>query len=131
MESKSKQTGWVGWIYFAGFLMLLVGIFQTIAGFVALFKEDFYIVTSSELLLFDYSQWGWIHLFWGLLLILSSISLMAGQMWGRFLGVFLVAVSAIANFAFIPAYPIWSMMIIAIDILIIYAIMAHGREVRV
>ncbi len=128
---KSKPTGWVGWIFFAGMLMLVVGLFQTIAGFVALFQEDMYLVTSNNLLVFDYSQWGWIHLFWGIILMLSSFSLMAGQMWGRILGVFLAVVSAIANFAFLPAYPVWSMMIIAMDVLIIFAITVHGRETRV
>ena len=129
-KSHSKPTGWTGWIYFAGMLMMLVGSFQAIAGFVALFKEDVYIVTASNLVLFDYSQWGWIHLFWGILLFFSSFSLMAGHGWGKFLGVFLAAVSALANFAFLPAYPVWSMLIIAIDVVIIYAITVHGREVR-
>ena len=129
-HTKSKPTGWVGWIYFAGLLMLMVGFFQSIAGFVALFKEDFYITTANNLLVFDYSQWGWIHLIWGIILILSSFSLMAGQMWGRILAVFLAVVSAVANFAFLAAYPIWSMIIIAMDILIIYAVMAHGREAK-
>lgn len=128
---KSKPTGWVGWIFFAGMLMLVVGLFQTIAGFVALFQEEMYLVTSNNLLVFDYSQWGWVHLLWGLILMLSSFSLMAGQMWGRIFGVFLAVVSAIANFAFLPAYPVWSMIIIAMDVLIIYAITVHGRETRV
>lgn len=130
-QIKSKPTGWVGWIFFAGMLLLVVGLFQSIAGFVALFQEDMYLVTASNLLVFDYSQWGWIHILWGIILILSSFSLMAGQLWGRIFGVFLASVSALANFAFMPAYPVWSMIIIAMDILIIYAITVHGGETRV
>lgn len=127
----TKPTGWVGWIYFAGMLMLLVGLFQAIAGLVALFKEDIYLVTANNLLWFDYSEWGWIHLIWGVILFFSSFSLMAGHAWGRILGVVLVTISALANFAFLPAYPVWSTIVIVIDILIIFAIMVHGREVRV
>lgn len=130
MAQNTKPTGWVGWIYFAGMLMLIVGLFQTIAGFVALFKEDLYLVTANNLLVFDYSQWGWVHILWGVILVLSSMSLMAGQGWGRFLGVFLAAISAVANFAFLPAYPVWSGIVIALDVLIIFAITVHGREVK-
>jgi hypothetical protein len=128
--ATKQVTGWVGWVYFAGFLMMLVGIFQAIAGFVALFKEDVYLVGSSNLLVFDYSTWGWIHLVFGLLLFFSSFSLMSGQGWGRFLGAFLAALSAIANFAFLEAYPIWSILIITMDVLIIYALLVHGGEAK-
>jgi hypothetical protein len=127
----TKQiTGWVGWVYFAGFMMMLVGIFQAIAGFVALFKDQVYLVAPNNLLVLDYTGWGWVHLIFGLVLFFTSFSLMAGQGWGRFVGALLAGLSAIANFAFIEAYPIWSILIIVIDVLIIYALLVHGDEAR-
>jgi hypothetical protein len=130
MAQSKKVTGWVGWVYFAGCLMMLVGIFQVIAGFVALFRDDVYLVAADKLLVFDYSEWGWIHLTLGLLLFLSSLSVFTGGTWGRIFGSFLAGMSAIANFAFLTAYPLWSSLVITVDILIIYALMAHGKEMR-
>jgi hypothetical protein len=130
MAQSKNVTGWVGWIYFAGCLMMLVGIFQTIAGLVALFRDDVYLVAADKLLVFDYTEWGWIHLIIGLILFLSSLSVFTGGTWGRLLGSFLAGLSAIANFAFLTAYPLWSSLVIIVDVLIIYALIAHGREMR-
>lgn len=125
MDSMSGMSGWVG---FAGFLMILAGIFQSIAGLVAIFKSDVYLTTQSNLILLDYDQWGWAHLIIGVVLILSALSLFAGQLWGRLMAVVLATISAIANFGFISAYPVWSIMIIVMDILIIYAVMMYNGE---
>jgi vacuolar-type H+-ATPase subunit I/STV1 len=127
---QKQVTGWVGWVYFAGMLMFLVGVFQMIAGFVALFKNDIYVAGSSGLVVFDYSQWGWIHIFLGLLLFITAISVMAGSTWARIFGAIIVGLNAISNFAFLPASPIWSTIIIAVDILIIWALLVHGGEVK-
>jgi hypothetical protein len=127
---ETSPTGWVGWIYFAGFMMILAGAFEAIAGLTAIFKNTAYYVTANHLIALDYTQWGWIHLGLGALLILASIALFAGKMWGRVVGVALAALSAIANFAFIDAYPWWSLAVITVDILIIYSIMVHGRELE-
>ncbi len=124
------MSGWVGWVFFAAFLMLLSATFQMIAGFAALFKDDIYAVTQRGLLMFDYSQWGWIHMFIGLVLLLTALSLFGGGMWGRIVGVVLATLSAVANFAFLTASPVWSVLIIILDVLIIYALMVHGGDVR-
>lgn len=129
-QSPQDVSGWVGWIYFAGFLMLLSAVFQMIAGLVALFKDEVYVVGANRLVALDYTSWGWIHLIVGLVLLLTALSLFNGSWWGRFVGVVLASLSAIANFAFVGAYPIWSILIIAIDVFIIYALLVHGNEVR-
>lgn len=129
--APQDPSGWVGWIYFGAFLMFIAGIFQSIAGLAALFKDEVYIVSQNSLLALDYTQWGWVHLTLGVVLILSTVSMVNGNMWGRFVGVLLATLSAIANFAFVSAYPLWSIMIITMDVLIIYALMVHGREARV
>jgi hypothetical protein len=125
-----EVSGWVGWQYFAAYVMMLAGVFQTIAGFVALFKDDVFVVTQSHLLLFDFTQWGIVHILIGIVLFFSSFSLLAGRFWGRMIGIFMASLSAIANFAFFDAYPLWSLTVILLDILIIYAIAVHGSEVK-
>lgn len=123
-------SGWVGWQYFAASLMMLAGVFQFIAGLVALFKDQVFLVAPNNLVLLDYTQWGWVHVIIGVVLFLTSFSLFAGNMWGRTVGVLLASLSAIANFAFIQAYPWWSLTVIILDVLIIYAIAVHGGEVK-
>ena len=125
-----EQTGWVGWVYFAGLMMMLGGIFQAIAGLVAIFKNGVFVVGANQLLVFDYSQWGWIHLIIGVLLFLAAFSVWAGGAFGRVVGSMLAGLSAIANFAFFTAYPLWTIIIISVDVVIIYALLVHGGEAR-
>lgn len=129
VHSTHEVTGWTGWIAFAGIMMVLAGVFQGIFGLVALFQHTYYLVASSGLLLLtSYTSWGWIHLILGVVLVLAGMSLFTGSAFGRTVAVLLAVLSAIANLAFLPAYPIWSVIVIGIDILIIYAVTAHGRE---
>jgi hypothetical protein len=123
-------TAWVGWIIFAGVMMIMLGIFQAIAGFVALFDHNYYLVRDTQLVLhLSYTGWGIIQLVLGTLAVFGGYALMAGRMWGRIYAVALAMVSAIANIAFLSAYPVWAVIMITIDVLVIWAVCAHGREV--
>lgn len=131
MEKQPKKaTGWAGWVYFAGILMMVAGIFQAITGLVGIFDETFYLVGEESLLIFDYMTWGWIHLVFGIILFFSAFSIMKGGAWGRAFGIVLASFSAIGNFTFIQAYPWWSLIVIAMDFVIIYALAAHGDEAQ-
>ncbi len=126
-----EPTGWVGVVVFAGVMLLLTGGFQVIEGLVALFKDDYYVTTRNGLVLtFDYTTWGWTHLLLGTLAVLTGIGVFLGQMWARVLGIIVAVVSAFANMMFLPAYPVWGTIVIATDVLVIYALAVHGREVR-
>lgn len=129
--AKPEPTGWVGWIVFAATLALIVGVFDLIEGIVALFKDSYYLVAPSGLVLnVNYTAWGWTHIAIGAVLIATALGLFAGQTWARVVGVVIAVLSAIVNFAFIPAYPLWAISVIAIDIFIIYALTAHGAEMK-
>lgn len=120
-------SGWYGWIAFAAMMMLLLGTFHVIAGLVALFAEDYFLVTHSGLLVsMDFTAWGWIHLALGAVLAGAGCALFAGATWARIVAVVVAMVSAVANLAFLSAYPLWSAIMIAVDVLIIYAVIAHG-----
>jgi hypothetical protein len=130
-RGRPEPTGWVGWIVFSGILMTMLGIFQAIMGFVALFKEDYYLVGRTGLVLeLDYTAWGWVHLVFGIVIMLAGFGVLAGQVWARAVGVILAVLSAVANIAFLAAYPVWSIIVITLDVLVIYALCVHGREVR-
>ena len=123
-----ETSGWaVGFILFAAIMMVMAGSFQAFAGLVALFENEFYVATRNYLLQFDATSWGWIHLLVGLVVLLAGFAV-AGRTWGRVVGITLAVLSALANFAFIPYYPLWSLTIIALDIFVIWALAAHGRD---
>jgi hypothetical protein len=126
-----EPSGWVGWVLFGAMMMIMLGSFQAILGLTALFKDSYYAVAASGLLVnVDYTAWGWTHLALGALAIAAGIGLLAGQMWARVLGIAMALVSAMVNLAFIAAYPLWSIVVIALDVLVIYAIAMHGQELQ-
>jgi hypothetical protein len=130
-QVRDEPTGWVGWVYFAGAMLMMVGLFEAIDGLVALFKDDLYLVRPNGLVVnVNYTAWGWIHLLLGIVLGLVGLAVVLGQTWARSAAIALAGLSAIVNFTFIPAYPVWSLLIIALDVIVIYALAAHGREVR-
>lgn len=126
-----EPTAWVGAVVFAGVMLLLTGGFQVIEGLVALFRDDYYVTTRNGLVLtIDYTSWGWTHLLLGALAVLTGIGVFLGQMWARVVGIIVAVLSAFANMLFLPAYPVWGTIVIATDVLVIYALAVHGQEVR-
>jgi hypothetical protein len=127
----TEMTGWVGWIAFASMMMVLLGMFHAIEGLVALFKDEVFLVGERGLTVnVDYTAWGWAHLLGGILIVAAGVGLLSGKIWARTIGVLLAMVSAVINIAFLPAYPIWSTIMIAVDILVIWALTVHGSELR-
>lgn len=126
----NKPSGWVGWEYFAGFMMMLLGALQGLAGLTAIFKDNFYLVTPSHLLIFNFKTWGWVDLIIGIIIFMAGYELFRGEIWARVVAIMMAGLSIFANMAFIQAYPIWSIVMIIIDILIIYALFVHGNELR-
>jgi hypothetical protein len=129
-EKQATPSGAIGFVLFAAVMMILIGTFQGIVGLVALFDDNFYLATREYLFQFDITTWGWIHLIFGIVVALAGIGLLAGRTWARVVGIILAALSAIANFLFIPQYPFWALLAIALDVVVIWALAAHGREVR-
>lgn len=128
----TRQTGWVGWIAFAAAMLVMLGFFHIIQGLVALFRnEEVFVAGSSRLVVsVDYTGWGWTHIIGGAIAILIGACLMAGQMWARIVAVLVALASAMVNIAFLPAYPIWSALMIGVDILVIWAVTVHGSEMK-
>lgn len=128
---QTHGTGWAGWLIFASVTMIILGGFQIIEGLVAVFQDSYYLVTSSHLVIHvDYTVWGWVHFGIGAAIVVAGIGLLSGQMWARLLSIVLASASAIVNLAFIAAYPVWGVIIIAFDVLVIYAAAVHGHEMR-
>jgi hypothetical protein len=128
---RDEPTAWVGMVIFSGVMLTMLGGFQAMEGIVALIRDEYYLVTRNGLMIdIDYTTWGWTHLVLGLLAVAAGIGIFAGQMWARVLGIVIAVVSALANMAFLAAYPIWATIVIAVDVLVIYALAMHGSEVK-
>jgi hypothetical protein len=125
------RSGWTGWITFAGAMMIMLGIFQAIAGLAALFNEDYYRVAPNGLVLHvNYTVWGIVHLLLGVTIFLSGLGVLSGNALARGVGVVLAMLSAVVNMTFIPAQPAWALTIVTVDVFVIYALVVHGAEMR-
>ncbi|MEV4147754.1 hypothetical protein AB0J40_29085 [Amycolatopsis sp. NPDC049691] len=118
----------VGWIWFAGAITVLAGLFNVVEGVVALFDRDYYVIGPSGLLVFSLAGWGWLHLIVGILVVLTGIALFTGSQWARVVTVALAGFNALAQLAFLSAYPFWGVLVIALDVLVIWAVIVHGDE---
>ena len=123
----SSLSGWaVGGITFAVVMMLMIGVFQIINGLVAIIDDDFYLRTENYTFNIDTSAWGWIHLLIGILLLLAGYGLYSGATWGAAVAIVMAVLAAVENFFFIPYYPFWSIIMIALDCWVIWALTRPG-----
>ena len=128
---EPETSGWAaGWITFAGIAMIMIGIFHAIAGLSEVFDSDSFVLTQEYVLKFNASTWGWIHLIAGVVLILAGVGVFGGATWARMVGILVAMLSAIANFAWLLYVPLWSILIIFVDISIIWALTVHGRDLE-
>jgi hypothetical protein len=129
-ETYREPTGWVGWIFFASVLMMLAGIMNAIHGLIAIVNDEWVVWGNRADLYLDLTTWGWVHFLVGIAVFLAGLGLLSGNVLARAVAVLLASISVIANFLFIPAYPVWALTIIAINVFVIYALTAHGGELR-
>ena len=126
MNSKSMA----GWIGFAGIMLMIVGSIDFFQGLVALFEDEYFVVTGSGFLVVDLTAWGWIMLIWGVLLVLAGLGLVAGQGWARWFAIVVVSVNFIAQLGFLgnSQTPLWSLTVMALNIIVLYALTARWSE---
>jgi hypothetical protein len=121
------ESGWaIGGIIFAASIMILIGIYQFLMGLVAIVNDDFFVVAPNYTYDVDITGWGWIHLIIGILVAAGGVGLLFRKLWAAALAIALAVLSAIVNFFFIPYYPFWSILIIALNVFVIWAITRPG-----
>jgi hypothetical protein len=129
-EYREPVSGMAGWAAFGGFMMIVLGSLAAIEGLFALIRDQAFVVSQAGLTIWDLTTWGWIHRGLGIVIALAGMSVLAGNMFGRIIGVVAVGLNLIAQFTFMNYHPVWSLTLIALDTVIIYALIAHGRELK-
>lgn len=127
-EMSPAKRGWsAGLTAMAGLFLFMGGAFQFLQGLAALIHGDFFVEVQDNTYSLNVTGWGWIHLIIGIIGVLTGLALLAGQIWARLVGIVLAVLSAIANFMFLPYYPLWSILIILLDVAVIWALTVYGR----
>ena len=119
-----------GWIGFAGIMMLIVGGIDFFQGLIALFEDDYFVVTKSGFLTIDLTGWGWLLLIWGVLLVLAGLGLLSGQGWARWFTIVVVSLNFFAQLGFLgnSQYPLWALTALTLNIIVLYALTARWEE---
>lgn len=127
--NQPYSSGAVGVTIFAGVLMIMIGVFHAIQGLAAILDDTFFVVGDEYVFRFDVTTWGWVHLVLGVVVALAGFALFRGAVWARTVAVILASVSMVANFVWLPYYPLWSILVIALDVFVIWAVILHGRDI--
>lgn len=126
-SGRSSAAG-DGLTIFAAATMMITGVWQVLAGIAALLADEVYIATPGYVYSFDLTAWGWIHLVLGVLVAVAGFAVTRGSLWARIAGIALACLSLITNFLFIPHHPVWSMVIIALDVAVVWALATQRRD---
>ncbi|MFJ1702567.1 hypothetical protein [Kitasatospora sp. NPDC088346] len=120
-----------GWTVLAAVLMIFGGAMAIAQGIAAIAKDDLIVSTRNYAFQFSVTGWGWVHLILGIVIVLAGFALFSGAVWARTVGVVLAGLSALANFLWLPYYPFWAVIVIAMDIFIIWALCAGAFREKV
>ena len=126
----SGKSGWAGLVFFAGILLLVTGAINVIQGIAALASDRNVVLVEDGLYLLNVTAWGWTILIFGLVMLLAGVGLFMGQQWARITAILIVGLNAVAQVLWIGAYPVWSIVMLALDVLILFALTTHWSDVK-
>ncbi|HEY6809707.1 MAG TPA: hypothetical protein VIZ70_01150 [Propionibacteriaceae bacterium] len=129
MASKGFWTGWIG---FAGVLMVVIGILNFFQGLIAIIRDNYYVLTPQQIIVFDLTAWGWIMLIWGIVVALAGAALVAGRSWARWFTIVVASLNFIVQLAFVGSsqYTLWALTVLALDVLVLYALIVRWEDAR-
>ena len=129
-QTQDHRAAAAGFTGLAATLMILSGLWSFFVGITGILKGAFYVAVPNYTVSWSSHGWGWTHLILGAVVFAAGVCLLLGMMWARVVGVVLAVLSALANFMFLPHYPLWSIIVIAIDLFIIWALTTGSRRQR-
>ncbi|MFF4248689.1 hypothetical protein ACFYY2_30055 [Streptomyces sp. NPDC001822] len=129
-SGSGRGVAATGWTVFAAVMMIFGGALAIFEGIAAIAKDDLFVSTSNYVFKFSLTGWGWVHLILGIVVVLAGLALFTGAFWARAVGVLLAGLLAVANFLWLPYYPLWSIVLIAINVFVIWALCSPRKDVR-
>jgi hypothetical protein len=123
---------WTGWIVFAGVLMVVIGILNFGQGLIAIIRDNYYVLTPQQIIVFDLTTWGWIMLIWGIVVALAGAALVSGRSWARWFTIVVASLNFIVQLAFVGSsqYTLWALTVVALDVLVLYALIVRWEDVK-
>lgn len=128
--TTTKSSGWVGWVMFGAVMMVIAGLYQGFVGLAAILNNDWLVFAQEGVYLVDIGVWGWVHLVLGAVLIGAGLSLFSGSAFGRAVATVAISLAILANLLFLFALPVWSILALIVNVLVLYAVLAHGEELK-
>ena len=125
-----SETAWAGWVLFAAAMLVMIGAFNVLEGIFALIWDERLVVTPARLIVFDVTGWGWTLLVSGAIFMITGCGLLAAQTWARVTGVIVVILHALVQIAWLSAYPVWSLLMITLDVVVLFALTARWSAAR-
>jgi hypothetical protein len=129
-KGMARSSTWSGWIAFAGWLTLLIGVLDFFEGLIAVIRGQYYVLTANQIIVFDVRTWGWITLVWGIVVVLAGLGLLSGSGWARWFAIVVASLSIFGQLGFVGAsqYPLWALTVLALTIIVLYALIARWDD---
>jgi hypothetical protein len=126
----ARSGTWAGWVAFAGWLMILIGTLDFFQGLIAVIRDTYYVLTPSEILVFDMTTWGWVTLFWGIIVASTGLGLLTRAGWARWISIFIVSLNFVIQLGFLGSarYPLWTLTGLGLSVLVLYALIVRWDE---
>jgi hypothetical protein len=130
MRTTPKSSSWSGWVGFAGWLMLLVGVIDFFEGLIAVIRGQYYVLTANQIVVFDVKTWGWLTLLWGIILVLAGYSLLLRSTWARWFAIVVISINLLGQLGFLGSatYPLWALTVVGLTFVILYALIVRWNE---
>ncbi len=125
-----RSNTWVGWITFAAWLMVIIGVLDAFEGLIAIIRDKYYVLTPQQIVVFDMTTWGWIALIWGIVMTLAGLGLLSGAVWARWTAIVIGSLSFVMQLGFLgaSAYPLWTLTVLGLTLVVLYALIVRWGE---
>jgi hypothetical protein len=126
----ARSTTWAGWIAFAGWLMILIGSLEFFEGLIAVIRDNYYVLRSEQIIVFNMTTWGWLMMIWGVIVFLAGLGLLGGAGWARWFTIIAGIIGTIGQLSWLgaSAYPLWALTVLALYIVVLYAVIVRWDE---
>jgi hypothetical protein len=127
-----RRSAWTGWITFAGWLMIIIGTLDFFQGLIAVIRDQYYVLTPNQIIVFNLTTWGWITLIWGIVVIFAGLSLLAGAGWARWFAIVVGSLNFVAQLGFVGSsqYPLWALTVLGLTAVVLYALIVRWDDTR-